>query len=31
MKSFEKFIKVTLDWYKKNRSKYKFDSQKYSV
>lgn len=28
---FEQFIKNTIKWYKKNRSKYKYDSQKYSV
>ena len=30
-KKFEIFIKDTIEWYKKNRSKYKYDSQKYSV
>tara|TARA_B100001564_G_C20647281_1_gene675021 strand:- start:220 stop:1221 length:1002 start_codon:yes stop_codon:yes gene_type:complete len=31
IKKFEIFIKDTIEWYKKNRSKYKYDSQKYSV
>ncbi len=30
-KKFEIFIKDTIEWYKRNRSKYKYDSQKYSV